>query len=146
MPEQLKKGEDHIGVTVVYYCHDGKGNVLMGKRSQNSRDEQGRWDIGGGAVEFGEKVEEVLKREIKEEYLVNVIDFEYLGYRDVHRTKEGKPTHWIALDFKVLVDPEGTGIGEPHKFDDVKWFNTESIPSELHSQLPYFLEKYKNLL
>jgi 8-oxo-dGTP diphosphatase len=147
MTEQLlKKGEDHIGVTIVYYCHDGKGNVLMAQRSTNSRDEHDRWDIGAGAVEFGERVEDVLRREIMEEYLTDVLDFEFLGFRDVHRIHRDKPTHWIALDFKVLVDSAKVGNGEPHKHQAVQWFPKNDYPENTHSQWPYFLEKYKERL
>ena len=46
----MKKGEDYIGVSVVYFCHDGKGNFVMAKRSENCRDEIGNWDIGGGGL------------------------------------------------------------------------------------------------
>ena len=59
----LKKGVDFTGVAIVFICHDGNGNILMHKRSQNCRDEQGRWDIGGGSLEFGHLVEDTLKRE-----------------------------------------------------------------------------------
>ena len=61
MADGLKKGTDYVGVAVVYYCHDGKGNVLMHKRSSKCRDEHGAWDIGGGGVEFGVPIEENLK-------------------------------------------------------------------------------------
>ena len=142
----MKKGVDCIGVTVVYFCHDGQGKVLFAKRSQNVRDEQGRWDIGGGAVEFGERAEQVLKREIKEEYNADVISFEFLGFRDVHRVHDGHPTHWIALDFKVLIDPINVKIGEPDKFDDIGWFKLDERPTPNHSQLPEFLEKYRGKL
>lgn len=140
----MHKGEDFTGVTIVYLCHDGKGNVLLGKRSKNCRDEHGRWDIGGGGLEFGDKVEDTLRKEIKEEYGTDVLDYEFLGYRDVHREQNGKKTHWIALDFKVLVDPEKVKNGEPHKFDEVKWFKIEDFPEPLHSQLPAFLKNYKD--
>jgi 8-oxo-dGTP pyrophosphatase MutT (NUDIX family) len=116
----MQKGTDYIGNTVVYFCHDGKGNVLLGKRSQNARDEQGRWDIGGGGVEFGDTVLDTLKKEIFEEYCTDVLNCEFLGYRDVHREHENKKTHWVALDFKVLVDREKARNGEPHKFDAVE--------------------------
>ena len=33
--KDLQGGVDYIGVTVVFYCHDGKGNFLMHKRSKN---------------------------------------------------------------------------------------------------------------
>jgi len=140
------KGVDYIGVTVVYFCHNGQGNVLMAQRSVNARDEQGRWDIGGGGVEFGDSVEETLKKEIQEEYNANVLSFEFLGFRDVKRNHEGKVTHWMALDFKVLVDPVGVKINEPHKFDDLKWFTLETLPDHVHSQFPLFLEKYRDKL
>ncbi len=142
----MEKGKESIGVSIVYFCHDGKGNFLMHKRSANARDENGRWDIGAGSLEFGEKVEDTLKREIKEEYGTDVLSHEFLGFRDVHREKDGKPTHWVALDFKVLVDSSKVKNGEPHKFDEVKWFDPKNIPSPVHSQLPMFLEKYKDKL
>jgi ADP-ribose pyrophosphatase YjhB (NUDIX family) len=64
----MKKGIDYIGVTVCFYCHDGKGNLLLQKRSHKCRDEQGMWDCGGGSMRFGETFEEAARREIKEEY------------------------------------------------------------------------------
>jgi 8-oxo-dGTP diphosphatase len=140
----MKKGEDYTGVTVVYCCHDKEGNVLMAKRSKNCRDEHGRWDIGGGGVEFRDKVEDTLKKEIAEEYCTEVLSFDFLGYRDVHREHQGKKTHWIALDFKVLVEKNKVKIGEPHKFDSIGWFNLDTIPNEIHSQLPTFFENYKD--
>lgn len=140
------KGIDYTGVTVVYFCHDGKGNVVMAKRSDNTRDEHGTWDIGGGGVEFDETIEGTLKKEIGEEYCTDVLKAEFLGYRDVHRSKDGKPTHWIALDFKVLIDPVKVRIGEPHKFVDIGFFRLDNLPSPLHSQLPNFLKLYNDKL
>jgi 8-oxo-dGTP pyrophosphatase MutT (NUDIX family) len=144
---QLKQGQDYVGVSVVYFCHDGKGKFIMARRSENARDERGRWDIGGGGLEFGMTVEDTLKKEIREEYCTDVLSYEFLGYRDAHRKLDGKPTHWIALDFKVLVDPSKVAIGEPHKFTDLAWFDfAGKLPVNLHSLLPYFLEKYNKQL
>lgn len=142
----MQKGADYTGVSVVYFCHDGKKNFIMAKRGQNCRDEQGKWDIGGGGVEFGVPIEENLRNEIREEYGTDVLNFEFLGFRDVHREQNGKKTHWVALDFKVLVDKEKAKNGEPHKFDAVEWFTLDTLPSPLHSQLPAFLKKYDSQL
>ena len=142
----MKKGEDYIGVSVVYFCHDGNGNFVMAKRSENCRDEIGNWDIGGGGIEFGDTALETLKKEIKEEYCADVLEFEFLGYRDAFRENKGKKTHWIGLDFKVLVDPSKVAIGEPHKFTDLGWFQLDKLPERTHSLLPKFLERYKNKL
>lgn len=142
------KGQDYPGVSVVYFCHDGKGNVVMAKRSKNCRDEHGRWDIGAGGINVHDTVEQTLKKEIKEEYGASVLQFEFLGFRDVHRKHNGNDTHWLSLDYKVLVNPEEVINGEPHKFDEIKWFTLEKFPPEnkVHSQIPYFLKKYKDKL
>ncbi len=142
----LKKGINFTGVCVIYFCHDGHGRFVMARRTANSRDEHGAWDIGGGGLEFGDTVEDTLRKEIAEEYCTDVLDSEFLGYRDVHREHEGKKTHWIALDFKVRVDPVKVKNGEPHKFDAVEWFRMDALPSGLHSQLSKFFEKYNNAL
>jgi len=142
----MQKGVDYIGNAVVYFCHDGKGNILLSKRGKNSRDEHGTWDPGGGGIEFGDTVENTLRREIQEEYCTDIIKYEFLGYRDVHRAHNGKATHWITLDFKVLVDRNKVKNGEPHKLDAIEWFTLKNLPNPLHSQFPKFLEKYKGKL
>jgi len=142
----MMKGEDYIGLAVTFCCHDGKGNILLSKRGPKARDEHGRWDCGGGSVEYGDSAADTLRKEISEEYLTDVIDAQFIGYRDVFREKEGKVTHWLSLDFLVLVDPHKWGNGEPHKLDDVRWFPFHSLPEPMHSQWPKFAEKYADTL
>lgn len=139
----MKKGIDYIGVTVVFLCHDGKGNILLAKRGAHCRDEHGTWDPGGGGVEFGDTILETLKKEIEEEYCTDVIEYECMGFRDVFREQESIPTHWISFDYAVLVDKKKAHNGEPHKLDAVEWFSLDELPFPQHSQFPYFLEKYK---
>lgn len=140
------RGVDYTGVSVVYFCHDGNGKFVMGHRNENARDEKHRWDIGGGAVEFGENVEETLHKEIRREYGAKPLSIEFLGFRDVHRAHDDKKSHWVTFDFKVLVDPSSVKNGEPHKFHEVTWFTHDSMPKNIHSQLPHFLQKYKDKL
>jgi ADP-ribose pyrophosphatase YjhB (NUDIX family) len=143
----MKKGIDHIGVSVIFFCHDGKGNFLSNKRTGKTRDEHGRWDLGGGGVNFGESALNALKREIKEEYCTDVLKAEFLGYRDVFRTDEKKrKTHWLALDYKVLVDRKKVRNGEPKKSSEVGWFTLKKLPSPVHSQFPFFIKKYRKQL
>ncbi|MEK7138118.1 MAG: NUDIX domain-containing protein [Patescibacteria group bacterium] len=142
----MTQGSDFIGVGIISLCHDGKGNFVMAKRGKNARDEHGNWDICGGGLEFGDNVEDRLKIEVKEEFCADVINYEFLGFRDVHRIQSGQPTHWIDLDFKVLVDPAQVKNGEPHKFDEIGWFTLKNVPEPTHSQWPKFLEKYKEKL
>jgi 8-oxo-dGTP pyrophosphatase MutT (NUDIX family) len=140
----MQRGVDFVGIAVTYFCHDGKGNILFQKRSKNCRDEQGRWDIGGGGIEFGDTAENTLRKEIAEEYSTDVLDYEFLGYRDVLRELDGKKNHWIALNFKVLVNKEKVKNGEPYKFDEIGWFSLDNLPSPLHSQVSGEINLYKD--
>ena len=143
----MKKGVDHIGVSVIFFCHDGEGNYLLAKRSKLCRDEHEKWEPDGGGINFKESVSQALKREIKEEYCSRAIDTEFLGFRDVHRRDEkGRKTHWLALDFKVQVDRSQVKIGEPRKNLAIDWFKIDNLPKPVHSQLPLFLNKYKGKL
>ena len=142
----MKKGINYPGITISFFCHDGEGNFVMSKRSQNCRDERGCWDIGAGGLDLGDSVEETLRKEITEEYCTDILDFEFLGYRDLFREHEGQKTQWVALDFKVLVDRKKVANGEPHKFDEVAWFTQNKLPENIHSQNPIFFETYKEKL
>ena len=142
----MQKGIDCIGIAVGYICHDSKGNYLMNKRSVNCRDEQGTWDFGAGGLEIGETIEECLKKELKEEYGIKPISSTFLGYLDRFRNLNSVRTHWLALEFLVLVDPLKVINGEPHKFEEIKWFKLNNLPTPLHSTMPFILEKFKNKL
>jgi len=130
----LKRGVDHIGVCVCFLIHDGKGNLMLHKRGTGARDENGRWDIGGGAIEFGEKIEDAVRREIKEEFKCPVLDMEFLTAYEAQRRHDGQDTHWIALVHSVRVDPTQVKNGEPKKIESIGWFNRKTLPSPLHSQ------------
>jgi 8-oxo-dGTP pyrophosphatase MutT (NUDIX family) len=140
------KGIDYTGVTVSFYCHDGKGNYVMHKRGVNCRDEQGRWDFGGGGLKFNEKLLDAVSREVNEEYGTFPLAIESIGNGEVFRIHEGKPTHWIAFRYRVLLDRERVINNEPHKHDELMWVTLDNLPSPLHSQLPTEIEKYKDVL
>lgn len=147
--EQLRKhkGTSFTGVGTVFICHDGNGKFLMSKRSEKTRDEQGRWEIPGGSLKWGFTAEENIAREVKEELCADAQKIDFIGYRDVFReNNEGTKTHWLMLDFVVLVDPKQVKIGEPEQCDDLGWFTLDNQPKPLHSQHTKLIKKYRNRL
>jgi 8-oxo-dGTP diphosphatase len=142
----MKKGEDYTGVSIVFILHDGEGKYLLNKRSKECRDEHGRWDIGGGGLEFGDTIEETLEKELLEEFGCKILDYEILGFREVHREHDGKKTHWVTIDHKILIDPKEVKNKEPHKFEELRWFSINKFPEPMHSQWPAFYEKYRENL
>jgi 8-oxo-dGTP pyrophosphatase MutT (NUDIX family) len=131
-----RRGIDHIGVSICAIVHDGQGKILMMKRGQNARDEHGNWDICGGALEFGELVEDAIARELQEELCTAPLEIQFLTAYEAHRLYNGDPTHWIALLHGVKVDPKTVKLGEPDKFDDFGWFRKDELPTPQHSQFP----------
>lgn len=144
----LKRGVDFIGVTVCFIVHDGKGKFLLQKRSKNTRDEHGKWDIGGGAVEFGETLDQAVRREVQEELCTQPSKVEFLAAYEAHRDNHGTPTHWIALLHSVQVDPSAVKIGEPDRIDEIAWFNSYDLPSPLHSmfETSYNIAKERGII
>lgn len=129
-----RRGIDHIGVGIVAVVHNGNGQILLMKRGLKARDEQGRWDVCGGAIEFGETIDQAVRREVLEELSTEPIDIVFLSAYDAHREHEGRKTHWVQIVHAVQVDPSKVSVGEPHKIDELRWFDIDAMPEPLHSQ------------
>lgn len=73
----MRKGIDFIGVGTGAIIFNDNGKVFLAKRGLKARNEKGKWDFPGGSVEFGEKIEDAIKREINEEFGIDIeiIDF-----------------------------------------------------------------------
>lgn len=141
------KGISFTGITAVFFCYNDKGQVFLAKRSQNARDEQGRWAPGAGGQKHGETIESTVRRELKEEFAANPLSIEFLGYFDVLRElSDGTMTNWLAMTFAVKVDPASIRINEPDMFDEHGWFSLDRLPYPLHSQFDTFLRLYGDKL
>jgi len=142
----MKRGVDYIGVNCVFWCHDKDGRVLLHKRSQNCRDEQGTWDCGAGSMEFGESFADTVRREVMEEYGVKPLEITYVTTENVLREHNGRPTHWIKNMHWVLVDPTKVTNSDPDKIDELGWFSLDDLPTPLHSQIVIEVDILKDYL
>lgn len=109
---------------------------MLQKRGHQARDENGHWDVVGGAIEFGETLLETLEREILEELGAKPLEIKFLIAFDAHREHQGVKTHWVAIAHTVLVNPATVQIHEPHKIAEIGWFSVKTLPTPLHSQFP----------
>ena len=139
----MKIGFDFIGVTTPFYCHDGKGNLLMHKRTANCRDEHGRWDTGSGKLDFGISLRENVLKEVIEEYGCKGEITEQLPAHDIFREQEGLKTHWIAVPFFILINPLEVKNAEPHKIEELGWYRINALPKPLHTGFAYTFKTYK---
>ena len=139
----MNPGIDYVGITTVFFCHDGKGNFLFHKRSNKCRDEHGRWDLGSGKLEHGLTLRENVLKEILEEYGCNAEIQEQLPPLDIFREHNGQKTHWLAIPFFVLVNPEEAKNNEPDKIDEIGWFTLNNLPEPLHTGFQAQYKEFK---
>ena len=140
----MKIGYDYVGITTPFFCHDGKGNLLLHKRGLKCRDEQGKWDAGGGKLEFNLSLEENVLQEVFEEYGCKGEIEERLPAEDLFRIFDGVKTHWITIPFFIKVNHEEAKNNEPHKIDEIGWFTLDNLPTPLHSGFQKSLDYYKS--
>lgn len=139
----MKAGIDFIGITTPFYCHDGNGRVLFHKRSNNCRDEHGRWDTGSGELEFGLTPEENVLKEVLEEYGCHGEIQERLPAHSIFREWEDKKTHWLAIPFFIKVNPLEVRNNDPEKISEIDWFTLDNLPTPLHTGFCFTFTNYK---
>lgn len=142
MSENLRPGIDYIGVTTPFYCHDGKGRLLLAQRSTGARDEHGTWDPGSGKLEFGSTIEDNILREVKEEYGCDGIIQKLLPALNLLREMDGHLSHWLVVAAFVLVNPDEVRLTEPDKFSEMGWFTLDELPTPLHRGFALSLEQF----
>ena len=103
-----------------------ESRVLLLKRRQEP--EAGRWGIQGGAVEFGESVEDRARRELGEELGVECEVVRLLGVTDHILSEEG--VHWVSPVFLARISSGTPKNAEPEKHSGIGWFGLEELPEE----------------
>lgn len=117
----MKRGTDYIGVGVGAILINNEGKVFITQRGEKAQNEKGTWEIPGGSVELGETLEQALKREMKEEYDVEIELIELLGVFD-HIIPEDNQ-HWVSPSFICKLIRGTPTIIEPEKCAAIGWFS-----------------------
>ena len=125
----MKSGKDYIGVGVGAIIINEHGKLLLIKRRgsiDKSRSTVGLWSAPGGEVEFGEKSEDAVIREVKEEIGVDIEIIKNIGFTDQILNNSG--LHWHLIHFLCKIKDGNPSIMEPDNFEKIEWFDTKDIP------------------
>lgn len=139
----MKQGQDYIGVAVGALLINEKGEIFLSKRSQKCKNERGCWEIPGGGVEFGEILADAIRREMKEEYGIEIDILKQFPAADHILPNEHQ--HWVPTTFLAKIKSGQTPkIMEQDKCDEIGWFSLDHLPSPLSTITQLDLREYKN--
>ncbi|MFH1286131.1 MAG: NUDIX domain-containing protein, partial [Candidatus Micrarchaeota archaeon] len=104
-------------VTVGALIFNARGEVLLARSPKWAN----KWTIPGGHIELGERAEEALAREVKEEVGLEVEVGEFLMMQQAIYSKEYyKPRHFIFLDYVCKAKSENVKV-DGREMKEWKW-------------------------
>ncbi len=86
----------------------------------------GKYVIPGGHIELGEKMEEALIREVKEETALEIYDIELLSLKEsIYGKNFGDKRHFIFIDYLCRTDSVEVNLN--HEFDSYQWISLAEL-------------------
>jgi ADP-ribose pyrophosphatase len=126
----MKIGTDCIGVGCGALIVNDNNETLLLKRTSKTRNEAGFWSKPGGGVEFGEEIEDAVKREIKEELGVDIELTNFLGF--TNSVLESENQHWVSFNYLAKIIGGELKNLEPEKHEEIKWFKLNELPEKVN--------------
>ena len=134
------KKQQYPEPTVGALIYNKKGQILLMK----SHKWRGKWVVPGGHVELQEKLEDAVKREVKEETGLDVYDLEFICFQEfIFDNVFWKKKHFIFFDYACKAKNENVKLNK--EAQEYKWVSIkEALKMDLE---PYttktILEKIK---
>lgn len=126
---------EKIGHEPIILCSTGclifneKGEVLLQHRADDDK-----WGNPGGCIELGEKVEEALKREIKEETNIELNEIQlfkiYSGEEQHHIYPNGDEAYFVNIVYKANVEKAIFEVNDEES-KALKFFSIADIPENV---------------
>jgi len=117
--------------------------ILIGKRPEDKKVYAGLWDVFGGHLKGDETPEDAMKREVKEELGIEIIDYKffYLMKNDVDPTSKRVYNHYFFVAIKWNGEIKKENLNE---IKVLKWITKEELDGLEFS--PSLKEVLKNVL
>lgn len=126
--------EPTVGALII----NAEGKLFL-TRSHKWRD---GWVVPGGHVELGERMEEALRREVKEETGLEIYDIQFLMYQElVYDEAFWERRHFISFDYQCRTDMEEVRLNS--EAQEYQWVTAEeALELPLDQYTRRAIEKY----
>ncbi len=121
----MKKDKKNQKITACAFLHkDWK--LFIARRADTKKFLPGKYELPGGHIEFGETMTEGLKREIMEEFGIEVIIGE--PYYVFTYTRDNNTVHSVEIDYFVTLDDLNQNIElNPECHSEYRWITQSEI-------------------
>lgn len=134
-PQHTLAGKPHKSVTVICACimrQGGQEILLSMRKAPGVPGLNGKWELPGGKIEFGETPEQTIVREIQEELGIKVLPRRLLPYLHTNLWEyEHAFQHVVLACYQCEVQADEVPRGSE---ENVKWFHVNHI--DFNSTLP----------
>jgi nucleoside triphosphatase len=136
---KMKAGPQYPEPTVGALIFNPEGKLLLVKTHKW----HGKYTIPGGHVEMGERLLDALKREIKEETNLEMIEADFLCFQEfIFDESFWEKRHFIFFDFICQVDDDKVRLND--EAEEYVWVEVDDAYSyPIDSYLRYSLELYQ---
>lgn len=118
----MQIAQDFPIVTVGAAIFNSENNVLLIKTHKWKN----KYGLPGGKIEVGERSEEALKREVKEETNLEVEKIRFVLYQDVILSEEFyKPKHFIFLNYSCFTQNTPQSVVLNEEAEAFTWVSLE---------------------
>lgn len=116
------------------------GRVLLIERGVEPS--RGKWSVPGGSVEWGERLEDAVKREVREETGLEIEVGEVAGVFDVITSSDdGVGFHYVIADF--FAKPVGGVLAPGDDADDARWVRFDELNE--YDLTPHLRERLREM-
>ena len=87
---------------------------------------RGRWVVPGGHIELGERMEDALRREVKEETNLDIYEIEFLCFQEfLYDERFWKRRHFVFFDYACKTDSTDVRLND--EAEEYRWVTLDEV-------------------
>ena len=139
--KECHSGSKQLHPVIHLHIFNDAGELYLQKRSMTKDIQPGKWDTAGGHIDYGETVEEALRREVREELGITAFTPQFITRYVFESTIEKELVNTFRTIYNGEIKPD------TEELDGGRFWSLEEIKSNLGQNVftPNFEQEFKRL-